>query len=154
MGSNDFGDLGVGASPPKSSPFHVVHFGHVEIDGVPLDPDYLVIDSIATGQHHVLVQLHARLSNSTFRNIMVGWGTCRHGELGPQTADTAISGVGKGRSKKSPAFLSIPTVIPVNSHEDKIVSVTLGNQHTVFLGQSGRLYSLGSNRRGQRAGLG
>ncbi|ESK94625.1 secretion-regulating guanine nucleotide exchange factor-like [Moniliophthora roreri MCA 2997] len=153
MGSNDFGDLGVGASPPKSSPFHVVHFDHVEIDGVPMDLDYLVIDSIATGQHHVLVQLRVRLLDSTFRDIVVGWGTCRHGELDPRNANAPISGVGKGRSKKTPAFLSVPTVIPVDSLEDKIVSVALGNQHTVFLGQSGRVYSLGSNRRGQRAGL-
>ncbi|KAF7301067.1 hypothetical protein MIND_00670600 [Mycena indigotica] len=63
MGSNDFGDLGIGVQgkvPPKD--FHVVQM------------DALVVRSIVAGQRHVLVLLES--------GEVIGWGASRHGQLG------------------------------------------------------------------------
>ncbi|KAK7050962.1 alpha tubulin suppressor [Paramarasmius palmivorus] len=160
MGSNDFGDLGVGKSPSRSLPFHIVRFDHLDVDGVSLDPNHLVIEAIAAGQHHIIAQLHTRLSNTMACDVLVGWGTCRHGELGPQDTAASTSSInnfkGKGKTDKGPTFFSTPRIIPSTFDrlsEDKIVSIALGNQHSVFLRQSGKVHGLGSNRRRQLAGL-
>jgi protein ATS1 len=147
MGSDDFGDLGIGGSKKgkerqETSPFHVINFDHLTIDGMSVDTKSVVIPSLAAGQHHVIVQLQATLSNGSTRRFTVGWGTSRHGQLGNVITHA-----------KMPPFVSIPQIVSSDDPKDPTISTSLGNQHTVFLRASGRVAVLGSNRKGQLQGI-
>ncbi|KAL0580961.1 alpha tubulin suppressor [Marasmius crinis-equi] len=146
MGSDDFGDLGTGGLQQTSSatsevPFHAVTFSHLAVNGVRLDDTgYFTVKAIAAGQHRIIVHLHARLIDGSYRHLTVGWGTCRHGELGPVEELSP-----KGR-RKSVTFFSAPKIIFV---DDDIASLALGNQHSVFRRVSGALTGIGSNKKNQ-----
>ncbi|THV02515.1 RCC1/BLIP-II [Dendrothele bispora CBS 962.96] len=141
MGSDDFGDLGIGK--PKKKPIApcCVKLGHLFIDGISLEDLHLVVLSIAAGQHHVIVQLRIRLKDGTHRQIMLGWGTARHGELG-----------NVNNTSKKTSFLSLPQIL-TNIDASEVTSFSLGNQHSTFLSESKRVFSIGSNKRGQANGL-
>ncbi|KAG6841575.1 hypothetical protein C0991_009610 [Blastosporella zonata] len=141
MGANDFGDLGVGmkGKAKETSPFHVVSFDHLELDGSPLKNADITILALATGQHHVVAQLKVSWDTKAVRKCVVGWGTSRHGQLG-----TIVD----GRGRPTP-YVSTPCIISVEDANDPIITTALGNQHSVFLHDSGRISSLGSNRKGQ-----
>ncbi|KAF5316593.1 hypothetical protein D9619_006616 [Psilocybe cf. subviscida] len=85
------------------------------------------ITGMYTGQRHIVLRLGT--------SKLIGWGSSRHGQLG----DTASKPVAS-----FPSMISLPSII-----EDPIRSISLGMQHTVILFESGRLYSLGSNRKHQ-----
>ncbi|KAJ6604974.1 regulator of chromosome condensation 1/beta-lactamase-inhibitor protein II [Mycena sp. CBHHK59/15] len=132
MGANDFGDLGIGAKRAGKLPakdFHLVQFDHLEMS-------LLVVESMAAGQHHVVAKVKTALQDGTPADIVVGWGTSRHGQLGA---------VGK-------PFLLSPVIIPGHLG-DAVVSAALGLQHTVFLHSSATLSGLGSNRKHQLEGV-
>ncbi|KAF7337806.1 Secretion-regulating guanine nucleotide exchange factor [Mycena sanguinolenta] len=61
MGGDDFGDLGIGAKLAGKSPakniIHTVRFDHLEQNGVAVDEDSLLVESLAAGQHHAVVRL-------------------------------------------------------------------------------------------------
>ena len=148
MGSDDFGDLGIGRSKKgkerqEKPPFHVVSFDHVKIDGISVDTKSIVIHSLATGQHHVAVHLEATLNDGSNRRFTVGWGTSRHGQLGNVITQGA----------KMPPFVSVPQVVSSDDPKDPIMSTSLGNQHTIFMHASGSVTGLGSNRKGQLQGM-
>ncbi|KAG6874365.1 hypothetical protein C0995_015101 [Termitomyces sp. Mi166 len=145
MGSNDFGDLGVGmiAKEKKTGPFHIVSFDHLAIDGIPLKNANIVILSLVTGQHHVVITLEAAWHSYSFRECIVGWGTSRHGQLG---------NVLDGKGRPIP-YISVPHIIPVDDR-DPIVATALGSQHTILLRASGGILGVGSNRKGQLQSLG
>ena len=143
MGSDDFGDLGVGGMKGKKGTerVHLVSF-----DGDCLgayDPRAVRILSLAAGPHHIVVRLSFEMADRSVHERAVGWGTSRHGQLGdlknPQT----------GRPLP---FVSSPRPVVLSS-TDRLELFSLGNQHSVFLLSSGRLCALGSNRRGQLHGL-
>lgn len=160
MGNNDFGDLGVGLTPSGRTDagtkkvFHIVKFDHllVDGDGASVDGGSVKVTSIVAGQHHVVVQIHARLRVSdevvqaetqarSLCQFIVGWGAARHGQLG----DTSTL------SKKTP-FFSLPKIIDTPyGDEDPVISFATGAHHTVFLHESGRLSSMGSNKKNQLA---
>lgn len=144
MGSNDFGDLGIGGSKKGKeregeASFHVVDFDHLTIDGMSVDRKSIVIQSLAAGQHHVVVHMQARLSNDSIRFLMIGWGASRHGQLGNVV----------GQNAKTPSFVAIPQALLIDDPKDPTASISLGNQHTVFLRASGKVAGLGSNRKRQ-----
>lgn len=148
MGSNDFGDLGIGGSKKgkerQDTPsFHVINFDHLTIDGMSVNTKSIVILSLAAGQHHVVVHLQATLSNASTRRFSVGWGTSRHGQLG----NVITQGV------KMPRFASVPQVVASDHQKDPLISTSLGNHHTMFLRASGKVTALGSNRKGQLQGI-
>ncbi|KAJ7082519.1 regulator of chromosome condensation 1/beta-lactamase-inhibitor protein II [Mycena crocata] len=127
MGANDFGDLGIGAKRAGKLPakdFHVVTFDHILVDS-----QALFVESLASGQHHVVAIL-----KTAGENLIVGWGTSRHGQLG----------------NVDKPFISSPAII---SRDDTIVSAALGHQHTVFLHASGSVSGLGSNKKRQLDGV-
>ncbi|KAF7337794.1 Secretion-regulating guanine nucleotide exchange factor [Mycena sanguinolenta] len=133
MGGDDFGDLGIGAKragklPAKDS-IHIVGFDHLEFNGVAVDKDSFMVESLAAGQHHVVVRLKTNAGCLT-----VGWGTSRHGQLG---------------DVEKP-FASAPALI---SADDSIVSSALGHQHTVFRHANGTVSGLGSNKKRQLDGI-
>ncbi|KAF7330149.1 Secretion-regulating guanine nucleotide exchange factor [Mycena sanguinolenta] len=127
MGGDDFGDLGIGAKragklPAKDS-IHIIGFDHLEFNGVAVNKGSLMVESLAAGQHHVVVRLKTNAGCLT-----VGWGTSRHGQLG---------------DVEKP-FASAPALI---SADDSIVSSALGHQHTVFRHANGTVSGLGSNKK-------
>ncbi|KAI9444534.1 RCC1/BLIP-II [Lactarius indigo] len=141
MGGDDFGDLGIGGlgtanSTRKAPPFHIIDFTHI----VGSVAHRLSITNITTGPHHVVVLLRA--GNKQY---IAGWGTARHGQLGPLYAPS-------GRSLPfSPSPVAIN--LPIDVQLDPIRSVRAGNQHTLFLHASGRVSVLGSDAKGQLRGL-
>ncbi|KAK2466930.1 hypothetical protein APHAL10511_001188 [Amanita phalloides] len=142
MGANDFGDLGIGGHAHdkscKDDSFHVIHLDHIEIDGLSLKLDTIVVLNLSAGQHHIVAHLHACLSDDSIRSFIVGWGASRHGQLA-----NLSSGAEPGRA---PRFLSKPKLIIVSVD---IIGLSLGMQHTVFLHPSKAVSGIGSNRKGQ-----
>ena len=136
MGSNEFGALGAGECADGGAP-RIVDFGHVFPDDSDAHPRTICVQSLHAGPRHVVAQLVATSSDELSphsQTVLVGWGASRHGQLGQN---------GGAR------FFSRPTRLPINIHEDPMVSCGLGNQHTVVLHQSGRTSALGSNKQGQ-----
>ncbi|KAH0591291.1 hypothetical protein H2248_001379 [Termitomyces sp. 'cryptogamus'] len=146
MGSNDFGDLGVGmiSEEKKTRLFHIVSFDHLALDGNSLNNASIKILSLVTGQRHVVVQLEVAWRSNSLRKCLVGWGTSRHSQLG-KVIDQ------RGRSIP---YISAPCIISVEDDEDPIVTTALGSQHTVLLRASGGILGFGSNRKNQLQGLG
>ena len=139
MGGNDFGDLGIGDLPSKKkikAPFHIVDFSHI----VGSTAQHVSITDITAGPHHVIVLLRADK-----KQYIAGWGTARHGQLGPLRMPS-------GRALPfSPSPVAID--LPIDVQLDPVLSVHAGNQHSVFLHASGRTSALGSDAKGQLQGL-
>ncbi|EKM61316.1 uncharacterized protein PHACADRAFT_168753 [Phanerochaete carnosa HHB-10118-sp] len=138
MGSDDFGNLGIGGTKGKSTRcIHRVPFGG-ECLGTD-DPCTIRVLSLAAGPHHVAIRLSAKLAGRSVQERLVGWGTSRHGQLG----DLKITRMGRPVPFVDSPW---PVALPVGN---TLKEFSLGNQHSVFLLSSGRLYGIGSNRRGQ-----
>lgn len=139
MGGNDFGDLGIGnlASKKKiKAPFHIVDLSHI----VGYTAQRVSITDISAGPHHVVVLLRADK-----KQYIAGWGTARHGQLGPLLMPS-------GRALPfSPSPVAID--LPIDIQLDPVLSGRAGNQHSVFLHASGRISALGSDAKGQLQGL-
>lgn len=165
MGADDFGDLGIGGGPGNKAseskgkrpiksmsqfPWHVVELDHLRLEGGhPIHPSTIAIQSLIAGPHHVIAVIEAsrkhRLATPGMNNrFTVGWGASRHGQLG-EVLDTGI------KPAKPIACIDHPRLIPLPTLD--IHSVGLGNQHTIFLHDSGRCSGLGSNRKGQLQGI-
>ncbi|KAJ7762329.1 regulator of chromosome condensation 1/beta-lactamase-inhibitor protein II [Mycena maculata] len=137
MGANDFGDLGIGSKQAGKLPakdFHIVRFDHlgVPIHDNPVDSRSLLVEWLASGQHHVVANL-----KTASGDWVVGWGTSRHGQLG----------------NVDKPFLSSPVIISPAQSDDATISAALGHQHTVFLHASGTVSAFGSNRKRQLEGV-
>ena len=156
MGSNEFGALGVregvdaggSVGARTAGEPRVVGFDHVfpvgPASGRRAQPPTTCVRSLHAGPRHVVAQLvmvssGSDGSSSCPQSALVGWGASRHGQLGQN------GGV---------RFIARPTRLPINIHEDPMVSCALGNQHTVVLHESGRISALGSNKQGQIPSLG
>jgi protein ATS1 len=139
MGGDDFGDLGIGGLRSKinKAPFYVVNFSHI----VGSTSNRLSITGITAGPHHVIALLRA-----DDKQYIVGWGTARHGQLGPLLAPS---------SSRTLPFSPSPVAIdlPIDVKLDPVLSVRAGNQHSLFLHASGRVSALGSDTKGQLRGL-
>jgi protein ATS1 len=137
MGGNDFGDLGIGDLPSKKAPFHIVDLSHIVGSAV----QHVSITDITAGPHHAIVLLRA-----DDKQHVAGWGTARHGQLGPLRAPS-------GRALPfSPSPVAID-LLPSDVQLDPVRSVRAGNQHSLFLHASGRISALGSDAKGQLLGL-
>ena len=141
MGSDEFGDLGIGGftsttGKHSEKDFHVVKFDHLSTpSGIPVASTALRVESITSGQRHTVVHLQI-LEPPNIPSLLVGWGTSRHGQLG-QLAPLS--------NRKPPPFTSLPGIIEL----DDVVSSALGIHHSLFLHSSGQISGLGSNRKGQ-----
>ncbi|KAF7978031.1 hypothetical protein HWV62_1913 [Athelia sp. TMB] len=97
FGADDFGLLG-GAGPD----------GTVSLAHLALPP--LRVTALAAGPHHVVLSAHTLMGPE--REILIGWGAARHGQLGaPPAASTA------------PRILALPPA----------AGIAAGAQHTVLL---------------------
>jgi protein ATS1 len=137
MGGNDFGDLGIGSKKDIKAPFHIVDLSHI-VDSTAAQ--HVSITGITAGPHHVIVLLRA-----DDKQYIAGWGTARHGQLGPLLAPS-------GRALPfSPSPVAID--LPIDVQLDPVLSVRAGNQHSIFLHASGCVSALGSDAKGQLQGL-
>ncbi|KAI5891209.1 RCC1/BLIP-II [Schizophyllum commune H4-8] len=145
MGGDDFGDLGVGKGKnlktiPRTG-YHIVKLDHLLED---VDGNTLRVDWLTAGPHHVVLRLSANHRRASHRKaIVVGWGACRHGQLG----DVASEG------SKTPTFIDTPRVIFHDNPNDPIEQCAAGHHHTVMLRRSGAVLAFGSDRKGQLAGI-
>ena len=129
--------------------FNVVRFDHLLTrSGVRIDPAALRVESITSGQRHTIV--HIQISGSPSSSLLVGWGTSRHGQLGPPQPPPPVSAPLSSKSipPKPPPYISLPQIIELDD-DDVVSSAALGIHHSLFLHASGHISALGSNRKGQ-----
>ncbi|KAI8980571.1 RCC1/BLIP-II [Trametes punicea] len=147
MGADDFGNLGVGGVRTRNtveggakSTVHVVRLR----DSLPLEntEGLLSVLILCSGPHHTVAHVRLVRPNGSTCTYLVGWGTARHGQLGPVDSS----------SKRLLPFISSPQLISLPQQEP-IAEIGLGNQHTVLLHSSGTLTVFGSNRKDQTSGL-
>ncbi|KAJ3555422.1 hypothetical protein NM688_g2587 [Phlebia brevispora] len=137
---------GAGKAMQRSGMIHVVKLK----EAVPVlqeNKDYtLKIGTLTSGPHHVVIHLTLTCTDGMEEQHVLGWGTARHGQIGPH----------KDPSTGKPVpFLPSPTPLfsADSQGNESLVSSALGTHHTVLLLSSGRLQPLGSNRKGQLDGV-
>ncbi|OJT08028.1 RCC1 repeat-containing protein C10F6.04 [Trametes pubescens] len=146
MGADDFGNLGVGGAPSQTSQGDV----RPSINIVPLRGPIqaedagttLTVLALSTGPHHTIARLLLASADGSTETHIVGWGTTRHGQLGPMS-NTA--------SRPLP-FTPHPVLVPI-CPPGHVTQLALGNQHTVCRLSSATALALGSNRKEQLSGL-
>ncbi|EJD03543.1 RCC1/BLIP-II [Fomitiporia mediterranea MF3/22] len=137
-GGDDFGDLGVGGLPggkKQSDKWLAVGFSHL----LPKNTSNMRISDLKAGLHNVIVKLVYRDSDTRDVELLVGWGAARQGQLGQENL-----------TKKPQPIVDSPRILRFPS---SISSFAVGNQHAVFVASDGLVFPLGSNRKGQLAGL-
>ncbi|KAL1689891.1 regulator of chromosome condensation 1/beta-lactamase-inhibitor protein II [Schizophyllum commune] len=144
MGGDDYGDLGVrkqGKGKARAG-YHIVKLDHLLED---VDGNTLRIDWLTAGPHHVVLRLSANHVRASHRKAaIVGWGACRHGQLGDVV----------NLEGKMPTFIDAPRVIFVDNSSDPVEQCAAGHHHTVLLRRSGAVTCFGSDRKGQLTGVG
>ncbi|KAI0658334.1 RCC1/BLIP-II [Cubamyces menziesii] len=147
MGADDFGNLGIGGArtqkPSEKTLGHVVYTVPLR-EVIPSQENVgtMTVAALCVGPHHTVVQLRASGPDGLTHSYLVGWGTARHGQLGPARDNS-------GRPLSS---TSSPRLLPVPGPAE-VAHVALGNQHTVMLLSSSALHAIGSNRKDQLSGL-
>ncbi|KAL1745951.1 regulator of chromosome condensation 1/beta-lactamase-inhibitor protein II [Schizophyllum fasciatum] len=146
MGADDFGDLGIGkqrkGKAAARAGYHTVKLVHL-LENV--DSNTLRVDWLSAGPHHVVLRLSASHKRASHRKAaIVGWGACRHGQLGE------VAHNGKG---KAPTFVDTPRVIMLDYPSDPVERCAVGHHHTVLLRRSGLVSCFGSDRKSQLTGI-
>ncbi|KIY50502.1 RCC1/BLIP-II protein [Fistulina hepatica ATCC 64428] len=161
FGANSFGELGVGLSSHPGP--HLVALQGREPTCCPC-VSVVRIDSVDAGLHHVIVRITERLQNGTRRHRTMGWGVCRHGQLGtiaPPASDSDAQLQAAARARNSgPSHINLPCYVFQNSappseegKENSVVAVALGSSHSVLCHSSGHLRAFGTNRKLQIFGV-
>lgn len=129
LGSNDFDELGTGDLKLEANEY---------------------VKSISSGQRHVLCLIE---QTSSSKQRVLGWGAARHGQLSTPT-DTGSSqpAATKGKGKALPRSIAIPVEISIPASE-RISKIAVGSTHSVYLTESGKVLSAGSDAKGQRTQL-
>ncbi|KAI0079619.1 RCC1/BLIP-II [Panus rudis PR-1116 ss-1] len=138
FGANDFGDLGNHSTNLHRSPY-IMTFDFLRKVSASVH-ERIEIVSVAASVHHVVVSV-LLIQGGDKRNIVVGWGTSRHGQLG----NIRVQG-------RVVPYICSPHII-CEDLQDHVVDVSVGSQHTLLLHASGHLTALGSNRKAQIAGI-
>lgn len=160
MGNNDHGDLGIGLAPTELKYSHQPR--RIALEEI-VNADYpnilsgFHVRSIVAGLHHVIVMLQLFLRGGD-EQIVIGWGSSRHEQLGsypsPLSPRPKLDKQTRLRPfTLRPRILSVFQKVPGMHTTDPIVRCALGSHHSVFLHHSGRITGLGSNKKGQLAGL-
>jgi protein ATS1 len=137
MGANDFGDLGVkdDAQPIAcNEEVYRVQLGHLLIDGTSLESCHVRFEQIRSGPHHIVAVIRVTVPDDKTRSLTIGWGAARHGQLG-----------GHAKIRQ----FDIPQILSLDSDDDPIVDIGVGNHHTVLRHLSGRINVYGSSRKAQ-----
>jgi protein ATS1 len=129
LGSNDFDELG---------------------DGDLKLPNNENIKSVSSGQRHVLCLIE---STTTPKQRILGWGAARHGQLSSPCQDfQPQSTPSRGKGKALPRSFASPVEIGIPAAE-RIAGIAVGSTHSVYLTESGKVLSAGSDAKGQRSQL-
>jgi len=137
MGANDHGDLGTGRVDPSSR----VCDGDGEVNTISFDhlhsAETIRVSEIKAGMHTVIV--HYAVGPEE-KERLAGWGAARHGQLG--LASNAQLSPTKCVLQPTPISLSAES-------DDYVCGIALGSQHSAYIHSSGKISTLGSNRKGQ-----
>ncbi|KDQ62874.1 hypothetical protein JAAARDRAFT_119797 [Jaapia argillacea MUCL 33604] len=147
MGSNDYGDLGVGDVDQGSSlaQIHRIDLSQIVKTSSRHESTRLVVEDLTAGPHHIIAHLLIVPPNNPPKQVIIGWGASRHGQLGPPNLNS---------SGRALPIIPKPQIIPIDPTLGTVIKSACGNQHTVFLRDSGRVSAFGSNRKGQLNALG
>ncbi|KAG8693502.1 hypothetical protein FRC08_009072 [Ceratobasidium sp. 394] len=147
FGADDFGDRGAGPSPEPANPTFVDFEAML-----PGSPWCIKVRELVAGQHHVLAKLEVWAARgSEPEMVVVGWGACRHGQLG------ALPPIPSKRPTRNSTRAGLqptnkfhqPRIIATYSSEEKPVQLAVGSQHSLILHSTHRVTPLGSSRHGQ-----
>lgn len=161
IGANNFSELG---APPSA--VTVLSFANaINASGLVAPsstPSIYRVVRLATGLHHIIVVLHIPLIDGSIREIIVGWGTSRNGQLElheneevdvASSASQISNNKPTRRSNGTAAYTNTPTHLYTVPEGEKVLSMALGQQHSVILIQtkegSTKMLRGGSNRKGQ-----
>jgi len=156
FGSNDFGDLGIGRDVAdriieKGAGIHIVDFSHISAAGKSIDSAKIVnIEQLRTGQRHVIASMKVVWDEEEPTQILIGWGACRHGQLGDMM-DPSLAITSKVKiAIPAPTYCSRPIRLYISDSPSVfIINFSLGIHHSAFLHVSGQVSVRGSNRKGQ-----
>ncbi|KAG8739894.1 hypothetical protein FRC10_005028 [Ceratobasidium sp. 414] len=149
FGANDFGERGVGATSPAPAEPTLVDFEPAFLSS----PWCIKVRELVAGLHHVLARLEVwAMQSSEPEMVVVGWGACRHGQLG--ALPTAPSKRRTRNSTRAAPQSTItkfdqPRIIATYSGEEKPIQLAAGSQHSLILHSTHRVTPLGSSRHGQ-----
>ena len=153
FGSNDYGDRGV-LEPSQSFPTAVPIEPVInQIKGLQVAcPTVYRIPRISCGPHHVLAVVVVLAVDGLEREIVVGWGASRHGQLelnlvSEKPHDTSRRPTGRQ------LFAQTPRTVLALPHPRRVMDVSLGQQHSVVIDDEGHVYVGGSNRKSQLASI-
>ncbi|KAI0779001.1 regulator of chromosome condensation 1/beta-lactamase-inhibitor protein II [Trametes elegans] len=150
MGADDYGNLGIGgggrapkvSSPNGQSEVHAVHLRDALPDLEAGAESALEILALSAGPHHTIARVRLVRPSGPAQTFCVGWGSARHGQLGPLL----------NASGRPYPFVPSPHIVPIPS-PDNVSALALGNHHTAALLNNGRVSALGSNRKAQLSDL-
>ncbi|KAG9007287.1 hypothetical protein FRB94_014502 [Tulasnella sp. JGI-2019a] len=128
---------------------HIVSFDHLL--RAPDDTLPFHISSITASVHHAIAILESPPALPP-RQIITGWGACRHGQLGPQVAPPPCPLRDGAKTTPPLTFISTPTQL-LSVSNDPVRHVGTGVQHTVLIHESGTITAWGSNRKHQLQGV-
>ncbi|GJJ09622.1 hypothetical protein Clacol_003845 [Clathrus columnatus] len=139
FGSNESGNLGLDRIPQKLR--HTFLPSQIDLWNLFLSTygsdllGFQILD-LVTGVRHIILLVRLYVGDCDIVRTL-GWGTCRHGQLGqmPEQDNHVLT---------RPTFLSLDV---------SIRSIALGSQHSIVLDNSGHVKGFGSNRKGQLEGL-
>ncbi|KAG8716851.1 hypothetical protein FRC09_015105 [Ceratobasidium sp. 395] len=148
FGADDFGDRGAGPLPPVPSDPSVVDLQQA----LSSRPRCIKVRELVAGQHHVLARLDVLAAEgSEPEAAIVGWGACRHGQLGalPVTSSNRPARGSSRVASKTTNKLDRPRLILTYSNEERSIQFAAGSQHSLILHSTNRITPLGSSRHGQ-----
>lgn len=130
LGGNDWSELGI-STPTSTHPVHLLSFDHF------VNKDEVVkVSSLTAGPRHILARLNIT-SASTRRQLLVGWGASRRGQLGK-------FGIGQ-----RPKTITVPTKLSFDSNNPITVQLAAGRDHTLILQNGSSVTLAGSTTKGQ-----
>jgi len=143
FGSNDFGLLGTGDNTltPSAPTVNEVRLDHL----VPHSAAFLRVAYLKAGPRHVLAILRYA-NDGTERDMLVGWGAGRHGQLELRSPDTFVD---NDKKPNGPQRVPLPLRIMVWMPPVSVVDMSVGYQHALLLLSDGSMAKLGSDAKSQ-----
>ena len=154
FGSNDFGDRGVLPKPGKDLPTPISIKPIIKANGLQVtSPAIYRIPKISSGPHHVLAVVLVMTVDGLERELVIGWGASRHGQLELELVSEKSHDHTPRRPNATQLFAQTPRTVLALPHPRRVMDVSLGQQHSVVIDDEGHIYAGGSNRKSQLASI-
>ncbi|KAH8834983.1 regulator of chromosome condensation 1/beta-lactamase-inhibitor protein II [Flagelloscypha sp. PMI_526] len=145
MGSDDWGSLG---APKLMQPNASENTRIIDLSKWTPKMGLLKISALRSGPHHVVVQVagNANDGHQTQSELVLGWGRCRHGQLGPEYQPGPSTSSSKAQLHP---YLNRPHIISSLMSTSPLLA--LGAQHSISAASDSKaLQALGCNKKGQQ----